>query len=84
MTSLPTIHLVLEGMDIRHLLRSLGNITSDWTQGESPQPWKMKIPDVLGDAWLHLIISLVQRVDHHYHKAYKELKGLPPSSVQAA
>lgn len=37
--------------------------------------WKMKIPDVLGDAWLHLIMSLVQRVHHHSREADEELKA---------
>ena len=35
----------------------------------------MKIPDVLGDAWLHLIMSLVQRVDHHSREADEELEA---------
>lgn len=37
--------------------------------------WEMKIPDVLGDAWLHLIMSLVQRVDHHSREPDEELKA---------
>ena len=34
-------------------------MTSEWTQGKAPPPWRMRIPDVLGDAWIHLIMFFV-------------------------
>ena len=46
----------------------LGIITSDLTQGKAPQPWEMKIPDALGDAWLHLVMCLVLCADDQSHR----------------
>ena len=60
---------VLEG----HLLDSLRILTSDWTQGKAPPPWRMKIPDVLGDAWLHLIMFFVLSLDDDLYLARTEL-----------
>ena len=57
------------------LLDPLSDITSEMTQGKAPQPWKMKIPEVLGDAWLHLVMCLVLGVISDYGKASEELKA---------
>ena len=50
-------------------------MTSELTQGKAPQPWRMKIPDVLGDAWLHLVMCLVLGANGLYSKAIDELKA---------
>ena len=56
-----------------YLLSSLGVLTSDWTQGKAPPPWRMKIPHVLGDAWLHIIFLMLSLDDDKFYKASLEL-----------
>ena len=56
------------------LLGSLGVLTGDWTQGKAPPPWRMKIPDILGDAWLHLVMFFVLSLDDDkFNEADSEL-----------
>ena len=46
------------------ILVRLDTLTSEWTQGRAPSPWAMKIPDILGDAWLHLVMFFVLSLDN--------------------
>ena len=39
--------------------------TGNGTQGTAPPPWRINIPDIFGDAWLHLVMSLVLSTDWH-------------------
>ena len=48
------------------IIEALVIFTGDWTQGKAPPPWRMNIPDIFGDAWLHLVMGLVLSVDWQY------------------
>ena len=48
------------------IIEALVIFTDDWTQGAAPPPWKMNVPDIFGDAWLHLVMSLVLSVEWQY------------------
>ena len=48
------------------IIESLAVFTCDRTQGTAPPPWTIDVPDVFGDAWLHLVMGLVLSVDWQY------------------
>ena len=42
-----------------HTIGALVIFAGDRPQGTAPPPWRINIPDVFGDAWLHLVMGLV-------------------------
>lgn len=50
------------------IIEALVIFTSDLTQGTAPPPWTIDIPDIFGEAWLHLVMGLVLSVDWRYAK----------------
>ena len=51
------------------LLEDMAIFSHDWTQEKAPQPWKVKFPDILAHAWLHLVMALVLSVDNGSYSA---------------
>ena len=41
------------------ITKALVIFTGDRTQGTVPPPWRINVPDIFGDAWLHLVMGLV-------------------------
>ena len=50
------------------IIEALAVFTSDQTQGTAPPPWTIDVPDIFGEAWLHLVMGLVLSVDWQYAK----------------
>ena len=60
------------------IIKALAVFTGDGTQGTAPPPWTIDVPDVFGDAWLHLVMGLVLSVDWQYAKhdeAFQEFQA---------
>lgn len=59
-------------------------IISNWTQGKAPQPWRVNVPDILGDAWLHLVMCLVLSLDSRpiYGYPYEEFEACKSVAVK--
>ena len=45
------------------IIEALDIFTGDRTQGPAPPPWRINVPDIYGDAWLHLVMGLVLSAD---------------------
>ena len=45
------------------IVEALDIFTGDRTQGPAPPSWKINVPDIYGDAWLHLVMGLVLSAD---------------------
>ena len=53
------------------IIEALAIITGDWAQGIAPPPWRISVPDIFGEAWLHLVMGLVLNIDMQNDGGYE-------------
>lgn len=60
------------------VIEALDIFTGDRTQGRAPPPWRINVPDIYVDAWLHLVMGLVLSADSKYaeeNEVFEEFKA---------
>ena len=66
------------------IIEALAIFTGDWAQGIAPPPWRINIPDIFGEAWLHLVMGLVLSIDMHHgsYEASREFEAFRQAIIK--